>query len=562
MQKIVQKKIFRFSFVGVTLFLGHILVVLSQPALNVPEYRIKPLPESSLNTKKLESLETLDNRECGNQKEVSFSVTDLVLVGNNSIPADKLIEVIGWRSGETSLCEQLKKASLLTQYYRNSGYFAAQVVIPAQDLTDKKIIFSVMEGNFDEFRVRISEGYQGGILSDELNEIKSLISSLLPTSGQIIFSKDVERTVLLVGERFNKDIRVNVYPGRNIGEVSLDFEVAPMMVSAISVSTDNYGSPRLGINQYGGQVAYNGLFFSGDRSYFSYLTSENPNLLKSYVLGYEVPLDEVWRLGIRTSRSQYILEDSKSNGNSASNGVYASYALKRSFESKIDWSLGFNRIDTSDIVGLGAIINPRHFSVMWSEIRGVARDNFLFHGGVSAWAVGLTRGSLTLENQQDTDGISGNYHILSYEISRRQSLYAGLALNTSLRGQVVDKNLNSYHHFSLGGVNGVRAFSSSEISGDIGYLARVELAYANSFHAQVFHPAIFYDFGKVKRAYQPTSELNNKIQLGGYGVQLEWFPVSTLKARVFWAKPVNSDQTLSLVDGKHDRVGFDVNYRF
>jgi hypothetical protein len=61
-------------------------------------------------------------------------------------------------------------------------------------------------------------------------------------------------------------------------------------------------------------------------------------------------------------------------------------------------------------------------------------------------------------------------------------------------GQTASKNLDSSEKFSLGGINGVRAYPQGEASGDEGYRGTVELRHNVMPNVQA---TVFYDWGKV-----------------------------------------------------------------
>ena len=91
---------------------------------------------------------------------------------------------------------------------------------------------------------------------------------------------------------------------------------------------------------------------------------------------------------------------------------------------------------------------------------------------------------------------------------------------------------------SLGGATGVRAYPSSEASGDIGLVSQLELRHQLTANLET---KLFYDFGYIqqyKKTYADWNSANagmpNCYELQGVGLGLQWqaFNNTTLLANV------------------------------
>jgi hemolysin activation/secretion protein len=90
-------------------------------------------------------------------------------------------------------------------------------------------------------------------------------------------------------------------------------------------------------------------------------------------------------------------------------------------------------------------------------------------------------------------------------------------LSSRFRGQVAFSTLDSFDRISLGGVNGVRAYTSVDGIGDHGALFNIDLIQRMP-HQQYF--GIFYDVGVVQPFKNPQQGvLNNIYTLQGAGIQ-------------------------------------------
>ncbi|WP_199104579.1 ShlB/FhaC/HecB family hemolysin secretion/activation protein, partial [Aquitalea sp. ASV11] len=85
--------------------------------------------------------------------------------------------------------------------------------------------------------------------------------------------------------------------------------------------------------------------------------------------------------------------------------------------------------------------------------------------------------------------------------------------------QLADKNLESSEKIGLGGPYGVRAYSSSDDSGDIGFITNIELRYAITPKTLI---SGFYDYGRIRLNKNGWGKNNPFIQRAATGIALEW----------------------------------------
>ncbi|KEY57731.1 heme/hemopexin transporter protein HuxB [Serratia sp. DD3] len=82
------------------------------------------------------------------------------------------------------------------------------------------------------------------------------------------------------------------------------------------------------------------------------------------------------------------------------------------------------------------------------------------------------------QNDSQTARTAGNFSKFNLTALRLQMLSENWSFYSQFSGQLASKNLDSSEQFSLGGVNGVRAYASGEASGDQGWMTNLELRYA------------------------------------------------------------------------------------
>ena len=115
----------------------------------------------------------------------------------------------------------------------------------------------------------------------------------------------------------------------------------------------------------------------------------------------------------------------------------------------------------------------------------------------------------------------GSYSRASLALKAQTPLNASgsLRLTGRLRGQWASRNLESYNQLTLGGINGVRAFTSADGVGDHGALASLELTQTLS---PLMSVTAFYDGGQVQAQAEPlNASALNRYSLQGAGLQFQ-----------------------------------------
>lgn len=159
----------------------------------------------------------------------------------------------------------------------------------------------------------------------------------------------------------------------------------------------------------------------------------------------------------------------------------------------------------------------------------------------------------------------GSYSRANFALKAQTALNASgsLRLTGRLRGQWSSRNLDSYNKITLGGVNGVRAYTSADGVGDHGALASLELTQTLS---PVLSVTAFYDGGQVQAQAEPlNASALNRYSLQGAGLQLQgrYFQ---LHYTLTWAKGLGGYAAWmpSHIESQPDnsRVNLSVSYLF
>lgn len=118
-----------------------------------------------------------------------------------------------------------------------------------------------------------------------------------------------------------------------------------------------------------------------------------------------------------------------------------------------------------------------------------------------------------------------------------------------------NKNLDSGEQMSIGGLDGVSAYSSNAVSGDKGILANLQLRYAVNPYITLLG---FYDVGRAKLRNKPYTDEKKHRSLQGAGVGLN----IQVKQLAIEAKSAWKIHPNNIEKGKNPRVWVNVKYYF
>ncbi len=180
--------------------------------------------------------------------------------------------------------------------------------------------------------------------------------------------------------------------------------------------------------------------------------------------------------------------------------------------------------------------------------------------------LGLFLGRIGIEDSLDTDprNVKGHYQKLEFNGQARKTLSADKKWVGAVRwrSQAAWQNQDGYNQFSLGGVNGIRAYTSSDGVGDQGVQVSLDLTRQITDHLFV---GVLYDTGRVKQNIKAVG--NSKpasYSLSGAGVQLggdygAWSWIGTAAKGLDKTEPFAEAVSSDLRDW---RGSIAINYRF
>jgi len=444
-------------------------------------------------------------------------VKSITLSGNQEIATAELTSLVASMIGTERTLAQLNAAARrITAYYRSQGFAVARAYLPAQDITDGAVTISIIEGRISSHKIS-----NQSLLSDEraqayLGQVKD---------GDVIKSDQIDRGLLLLQDTPGVSTsRATLQPGASVGTSELLIEVNPAKPYSGNVVLDNYGSRYTGEYRVAGTFNVVSPLKIGDQITANLLTSgDNLSFAR---LAYQLPVgSDGLKLGAAYSDIRYKLgkefEALQAHGTATSASVFAAYPFIRSQFKNLNGTISYEDKNLKDYVDGTATYTPKKVGVTSFGLSGSLQDA-LGGGGITGLDLSVAFGSLSINSPTALaiDAASaqsnGSYTRMTYGVNRLQRFTDSTFLAVSLNGQTASKNLDSSEKFSLGGINGVRAYPQGEASGDEGYRGTVELRHNLMANVQA---TLFYDWGSVtinRKPFGPAA--SNSRNLAGVGV--------------------------------------------
>lgn len=444
------------------------------------------------------------------------AVGDVRFEGNTVFSQEELKAVLGDKLGRRyDLAGMKQLAELVTAYYRERGYPFAKALVPVQEFDDGVLRLRVLEGRYASVQ---ATGPQY-----EIEGAAPFIARL--RRGELIYGPELESAMLILDDVPGIDASPTVSPGAKLETADLSVAVRLAERRGSDLTVDNHGSRFTGRYRLRGQHFENSLFAFGDRTAIDFIGTNHEMVLGS--LSYERPWGgQGLKAELSFSNTAYILgEDYAAMGISGLARVWSAklaYPLVRSQAKSLYASVSYQHKALHDNFPVLASVEDKSSDLLVAALRFDVRDGFA-GGGLTYGMLTSTYGNLTLDrNQLVSDAVTarkaGGFGKLSLDIARMQSLVGGLTLYVHGTAQWTDGNLDSSEKMGAGGADGVRAYPLGEGSGDVGWLAQIELRAQAGDHA----PYLFYDACRARanrHAWDVNSAQVRRLAGAGVGVR-------------------------------------------
>lgn len=427
-----------------------------------------------------------------------------------------LVDLIGQ---ELDLAGLDVAAARVTAFYRQQGYFVAQAILPAQQITDGSVEIAVLEGRLGTLTVDNRSSLPPALTQAYLNGLQA---------GQPLSGPALERALLLMIDVPGTAVASTLMPGASFGTTDLDVRLTSLAPVSGRAGIDNYGNRYTGALRPGVQASIHGPLSLGDAlSVQGYLSDGDYRYAR---LAWQLPVGSLgWQAGVAWSSMAYRLgldfASLDAHGTADIASLYALYPLQRSRVANVSLQINLDhkrQIDRTDSLGIST---ERRAQVLNLGVSGDLTDG-LAGGGVSTWSLAHASGRLQLDPTTSVlDALghrtAGGYGKWLATGARQQTVdlpVRGWSVMAQASAQFADKNLDSSEKMSLGGIQGVRAYPQGEAACDDALLVNLDLRYAL---ADGWLLSGFYDAAAGRLNHSPIeADAGNRQRLRGAGLGL------------------------------------------
>lgn len=406
-----------------------------------------------------------------------FIIEEFRVQGVHSVKPEEIEETVYPFLGPGRTDADVERARAAVEaLYRNKGYQATFVQVPAQDASGGVVLIQVTEGVIGRTRVR-------GARYSSPSQLKEAAPSL--AEGRPLNFNDVSRDLARLNQVADRRVTPSLKAGVEPGTIDVDLQVAETKPPlAANVELNNRNSAFTSDLRLNGGVSYGNLFQRGHTLGFSFQVApeelDDGQVYSGYYLFRPAGSERLTFQFLATKQESDVstLGGSAVSGRGETYGVRAIFALPGadSFYHTLSAGFDYKHLEQDLTTGTTTAGAPVHYYTMnltygatWFSERGSTELSL-------APTLGL-RGLGSSDRDFDTRRFAATtgFAYLRGELARTQKLFKGLELYARGQAQVAGSPLVDSEQFSGGGLDTVRGYYESEVAGDDGVAGTLEL---------------------------------------------------------------------------------------
>lgn len=410
----------------------------------------------------------------------SFDIREIQVDGNTVLEPVDIETVMEFFVGERRSAADVDAArTALEKLYRELGYHTVSVTIPRQTIQDGVVLLQVNETTVARTVV------EGGDYTS-ISQVKKEVPSLAP--GAVPRMQDVQEDMVYANRLATRRVTPELQPGREPGTVDVKLKVEDDLPISGSLGVNNEHSRGTSSERMSANLSYDNLFQVGHSLNLLYMTApQRTDDGTTWSLSYNAPLgDSSWNLGLSLMKTDSDIPLGASANALTDNFTVGASAAKRFSSSIENWypsiSFGgdFKNYQSSTVVrspqGSLSFDTPLDYMPFNLTLLGsYYGDRHRVDGNIAAVFTIAAIGSNETELDQARFGADGQSLYLRATLKDSIRLPKGFSFNARLTGQITGQALLPAEKLSMGGMDTVRGYFESEVSGDRGIAGSLEL---------------------------------------------------------------------------------------
>lgn len=399
-------------------------------------------------------------------------------------------------------------AQKLTRRYRNDGYVLTQVIVPPQTIEKNGVVkLRVVEGFIDKINVEGTQRESAKLL------IKSHLDNIDRTKALNV--DDLEQALLLVNSIPGISAKSVLNPSdKKVGAADLSVFITRKDYEG-ELSLNNYGTSYLGEVQASASIAFNSLFDNNEQIGVQFVIAPDDKRMHELFYGsfsYTQPLGSrgtqfTFFTSNTNTKPGEVLEENDTKGRSYNIVAVVDQPIIRTRDFNWDSSLSFDYLNSRSKDNLGGPITRDRVRALRLGSSIDFLDTMFKSAAYNSMSMTISKGIDVFNATDEKQGAStrpdsngSSFVKAEAEFIRQQRITQGVSMLLAVKGQVSNGGLLSYEEFGFGGINYGRGYDNSEIIGDDGVAAKVEVQWNDPTKIEAldsYSVFAFYDIGKT-----------------------------------------------------------------
>jgi hemolysin activation/secretion protein len=376
----------------------------------------------------------------------------------------------------------------INEVYRDAGFPLMSVVVPPQEIVGGQLRIQINEFSLQAYRVQYADG-EGGYRADAPHRsndarLKRILDPLL--AEPVLSQESLDKKVKRLNAGPYRSARVVFEPGQDVGQSVAQIQIDEKRPWSLQAGYNNFASKSSGTDRYSLGGAFWNPLFEDHQFSWNATTGNHIEEFQNYSLNYIAPTVPGQRLTVSTNYSDTASSTIPGIPGSASTTLQSSlkYELpiweRENFQWGANAALSFNNYHRESLFGSVLVGSADYDAVQlafnsifnWKETTATNQ----FTAGVVFNFAGITPRNSAANFRQFYNTPTGDpvtqHYLLNYarvqQLAPLADALDGWSTETQISAQLTADQLAGGDNFSIGGSNVLRAYQSSEVSGDTG----------------------------------------------------------------------------------------------
>ncbi|MFT6084438.1 MAG: hemolysin activation/secretion protein [Alphaproteobacteria bacterium] len=409
-----------------------------------------------------------------------------------------------------------KVANKITQDYQESGFFLSRAYVPAQEIDGGIVKIKAIEGFIADV-----------VLEDTSLSEYSLVRQLITRikAKKPVNIKDLESFMLQMNALPGEEFRAVLDPVKNAEAGATQLLLRSIKETGRgSINFDNFGSRFLG--PYQAIATYQTSIVPLQQTTFSALTSIPTDELKYAAFRHVIPIYPDWQIELSASHVRSApgssLEPRNIKSSSTNLGIGINWQPIRQRQENLITSVMLNGNNINGDIFENSPLTRDRIRTIQGRLAYDTSDSWHGYNYIAFDATqGLELGGASKVGDSNISRANAdpNFTTVQLNYTRQQAINNQWMAVGQFSGQLASGALFSAQEFGFGGQRFGRAYDPSEITGDHGAAASLELRYLgfDKWQKITFSPYSFYDIGKVWN--RDIDGINQSASSAGLGLR-------------------------------------------